>query len=55
MIDRLIRAHQIHSMTGQSYRAVGLRGMEIVAVSTESSGLDDLVTARTHILWTRVS
>ena len=41
-LDRLIRAKVIHSMTGAEYRCVGLRGAEIVAVSAEPDGLDDL-------------
>ena len=41
-LDRLIRAGAIHSMTGETYRSVGLRGAEIVAVSAEPDGLDDL-------------
>jgi hypothetical protein len=41
-LDRLIRAGAIHSMTGETYRSIGLRGAEIVAVSPEPAGLDDL-------------
>src|SRR5215470_4958779 len=41
-LDYLIKVGIIHSMTGDSYRSVGLRGAEIVAVSAESDGLDDL-------------
>ena len=41
-LDRLIRARAIHSMTGETYRSVGLRGAEIAAVSAEPGGLDDL-------------
>jgi hypothetical protein len=41
-LDRLIRARAIHSMTGELYRAVGLRGAEIAATSAEPDGLDDL-------------
>jgi hypothetical protein len=37
-LDRLIRAGAIYSMTGDTYRSVGLRGPEIVAVSTEPDG-----------------
>ena len=33
-LDRLIRANAIHSMTGETYQSVGLRGPEIVAIST---------------------
>jgi predicted amidohydrolase YtcJ len=41
-LDYLIKARAIHSMTGQTYRSAGLRGAEIVAVSAEPDGLDDL-------------
>jgi hypothetical protein len=41
-LDYLIKAGTIHAMTGQTYRSVGLRGPEIVAVSPEPDGLDDL-------------
>ena len=41
-LDRLIRAKVIHSMTGETYRAVGLYGPRIVAVSADPHGLDDL-------------
>jgi predicted amidohydrolase YtcJ len=41
-LDRLIRARAIHSMTGELYRAVGLRGAEIVATAAEPDGLDGL-------------
>jgi predicted amidohydrolase YtcJ len=48
-LDRLIRAGAIHSMTGERYRSVGLRGQEIVAVSTEPDDLDDLVGSATVV------
>ena len=41
-LDYLIRAGTIHSMTGETYRSVGLRGPEIVAVSADADGLEDL-------------
>ena len=41
-LDYLIKAGAIHSITGETYRSVGLRGPEIVAVSSEPEGLDDL-------------
>ena len=41
-LDYLIKARAIHSMTGGTYRSLGLRGAEIVAVSSEPEGLDDL-------------
>src|SRR5215472_15258697 len=41
-LDYLIKARAIHSMNGGTYRALGLRGAEIVAVSAEPDGLDDL-------------
>jgi len=37
-LDRLIRAGTIHSMTGETYRSVGLHGAEIAAVSPEPMG-----------------
>jgi len=42
-LDYLIRAGAVHSMTGETYRSVGLRGAEIAAVAAEPDGLDDLV------------
>jgi predicted amidohydrolase YtcJ len=42
LLDYLIKAGAIHSMTGETYRSVGLRGPEIVAVSSDLDGLDDL-------------
>jgi predicted amidohydrolase YtcJ len=50
LIDRLIRAQSIHSMTGEVYRSIGLRGVEIRVVSTESDGLDDLVAGGTAVV-----
>jgi predicted amidohydrolase YtcJ len=41
-LDYLIRAGAIHAMTGERYRSLGVRGAEIVAVSAEPGGLDDL-------------
>jgi hypothetical protein len=41
-LSRLIRARAIRSMTGETYRAVGLYGSRIAAVSADSHGLDDL-------------
>ena len=41
-LDYLIRAGAIHSLAGEPYRSVGLRGPEIVAVSATADGLDDL-------------
>jgi hypothetical protein len=49
-LDRLIRAGTIHSLTGQVYRCVGVRGAEIVAVSADPAGLDDLVGAHTTVV-----
>ena len=48
-LDRLIRARAIHSMTGEVYRAVGLRGTGIAATSAEPDGLDGLAGAGTVI------
>ena len=41
-LDYLIRAGTIHPMTGETYHSVGVRGPEIVAVSADVDGLDDL-------------
>jgi predicted amidohydrolase YtcJ len=49
-LDYLIRAGAIHSMTGEIYRSVGLRGPEIAAVSADLDGLDDLAGAATHVV-----
>jgi len=49
-LDRLIRAGAIHSMTGETYRSVGLRGAEIVAVSEEPGELDDLAGRGTVVV-----
>ena len=48
-LDRLIRTRAIHSMTGEVYRAVGLRGTGIAATSAEPDGLDGLAGAGTVI------
>ncbi|HEX6450624.1 MAG TPA: amidohydrolase [Trebonia sp.] len=49
-LDYLIRARAIHSMTGKSYRSVGVRGAEIVAVSADLHGLDDLARSGTAVV-----
>lgn len=49
-LDMLIKAAVIHSMTGQAYRSVGLRGPQIVAVSDEPAGLDDLAGPATVVV-----
>lgn len=49
-LDYLIKARAIHSMTGQTYRSVGLREPEIVAVSTEPDGLRDLAEGDTVVV-----
>lgn len=49
-LDYLIRAGAIHSMTGERFRSVGLRGPEIVAVSREADGLDDLAGGATAVV-----
>src|SRR5215470_5267862 len=49
-LDYLIKAGTIHSMTGGTYRSVGLRGPEIVAVSPEPGGLDDLAGGGTAVV-----
>src|SRR5215475_9190519 len=49
-LDYLIKAGTIHSMTGETYRSVGLRGAEITAVSAEPDGLDDLAGHGTAVV-----
>jgi imidazolonepropionase-like amidohydrolase len=49
-LDYLIRARAIHSMTGKTYRSVGVRGAEIVAVSADLYGLDDLARNGTAVV-----
>jgi predicted amidohydrolase YtcJ len=46
----LIKAGAAHSMTGETYRSVGVRGAEIVAVSAEPDGLDDLAGSGTVVV-----
>src|SRR5215472_10982841 len=50
LLDHLIRAGAIHSMTGETYRSVGTRGPEIVAVSPDLDGLDDLAGTGTAVV-----
>src|SRR5215467_10514058 len=49
-LDYLIKAGAIHSMTGETYRCVGVRGPEIAAVSADLDGLDDLARAATRVV-----
>jgi predicted amidohydrolase YtcJ len=49
-LSYLIKAGAVHSMTGETYRSVGLRGGEIVGVSTERDGLDDLIGSGTSVV-----
>jgi predicted amidohydrolase YtcJ len=49
-LDYLIKAGPIHSMTGETYRCVGVRGPEIVAVSADLDGLDDLAGTTTLVV-----
>ena len=49
-LDYLIKAGTIHSMTGQTHRSVGVRGPEIVAVSADLHGLDDLAARRAAVV-----
>jgi predicted amidohydrolase YtcJ len=46
-LDYLIRAGTIHAMTGETFRSVGVRGAEIVAVSADADGLDGLAASGT--------
>jgi len=49
-LNYLIKAGAVHSMTGATYRSVGVRGPEIVAVSADSDGLDDLTGSGTTVV-----
>src|SRR5215472_15701006 len=49
-LDYLIKAGTIYSMTGTTYRSVGLRGAEIAAVAAEPDRLDDLAGAGTAVV-----
>src|SRR6516162_8973946 len=49
-LDYLIRAGTIHSMTGETYRSLGVRSAEIVAVSADLNGLDDLAGGGTAVV-----
>src|SRR5499427_9145307 len=49
-LDFLIRAGAVHSMTGETYRSVGTRGPEIVAVSADAEGVDDLANGHTRVV-----
>lgn len=49
-LDYLITAGAAHSMTGATYRAVGLSGPRIVAVAADPDGLDDLAGRDTTIV-----
>jgi predicted amidohydrolase YtcJ len=49
-LDYLIRVGAAHSMTGATYRAVGLAGPRIAAVSEYPDGLDDLAGRDTTIV-----
>jgi len=49
-LDYMIKAGAIHSMTGETYRSVGVRGPEIVAVSADLEGLDDLAGGATTVV-----
>src|SRR6516165_5885986 len=49
-LDYLIRARAIHSMTGKTFRSVGLRGAEIVALSADLNELDDLAGGGTAVV-----
>jgi predicted amidohydrolase YtcJ len=49
-LEYLIKAAAIHSMTGETYRAIGVRGPEIAAVSADPAGLDDLAGHGTAVV-----
>jgi predicted amidohydrolase YtcJ len=47
--DRVVRAGAAHAMVGVVYRAVAVRGSDIVAVSDEPDGLDGLIGETTTV------
>jgi predicted amidohydrolase YtcJ len=47
--DRVVRAGAAHAMVGVVYRAVAVRGGDIVAVSDEPDGLDGLIGETTTV------
>jgi predicted amidohydrolase YtcJ len=49
-LDYLIRAQAVHSMTGETFRSVGVREARIVAVSADADGLDDLAADGTLVV-----
>jgi predicted amidohydrolase YtcJ len=49
-LDYLIKAGAVHSMDGRTYRAVGLSGRRIAAVSDDPAALDDLVGPGTRVV-----
>jgi predicted amidohydrolase YtcJ len=49
-LDCLIKAGAVHSMAGETYGSVGVRCDEIVAVSAEPDGLDDLAGRDTVVV-----
>jgi predicted amidohydrolase YtcJ len=48
--DALLRARLVYSLSGRTHRALAVRGAEIVAVSDEPDGLDDLVGPATVVV-----
>jgi predicted amidohydrolase YtcJ len=49
-LDCIIRAGVVHSMGGEAFRALGLRGTDIVAVSADVAGLEDLARRSTVVV-----
>ena len=49
-LDYLIKAGVVHSMTGEMHRSVGVWGEQIVALSGELDGLDDLAGRGTAVV-----
>jgi predicted amidohydrolase YtcJ len=52
MADLPIRAGAIYTMNADpaSYRAIATRGDSIVALSSESHGLDELISSKTRVI-----
>jgi predicted amidohydrolase YtcJ len=48
--DLVLRVGAAYSLAGEVYRAVAVRGAQVVAVSADPHGLDDLVDATTRVV-----
>jgi predicted amidohydrolase YtcJ len=48
--DLVLRVGAAYSLAGEVYRAVAVRGAEVVAVSADPHGLDDLAGSTTRVV-----